>query len=179
MNMEPPFSSSSDPATRSDPSGGPSPGPIGRRRFLQASAPPRLATASSTGLDVGATCRSTLPAPASSCRSPVSACSTPARTDSRTQRFDAQHRARADSPGSFGVPADATAIVATVTAVNLAGPNWVTVVPPACPSVDLLAQNRLVSALNMTESGQATANLPQVKLGTAVRSTSSRRRCAR
>ena len=66
--------------------------------------------------------------------------------------------------GSYGVPGDATAIVATVTAVNLVGPNWLTVVPTGSPVVELLAQNRLVSALNMTSFWEATANLVQVKL---------------
>ena len=66
--------------------------------------------------------------------------------------------------GSFGVPATATAIVATVTAVNLAGPNWLTVVPGGAPITDLLNQNRLVSALNMIHYIEATANMTQVKL---------------
>ena len=67
--------------------------------------------------------------------------------------------------GSYGVPADATAIVATVTAVNIGTGNWLTVVPSGAPIIDLLDQNRLVSVLNMGFQWEATANLTQVKLG--------------
>ena len=67
--------------------------------------------------------------------------------------------------GSYGVPAEASAIVATVTSVNLSGGNWLTVVPTGADILGLLAQNRLVSALNMANPGEATANLTQVKLG--------------
>ena len=67
--------------------------------------------------------------------------------------------------GSYGVPAQASAIVATVTAVNLSGGNWLTVVPSGSDIIGLLNQNRLVSALNMANPGEATANLTQVKLG--------------
>jgi hypothetical protein len=67
--------------------------------------------------------------------------------------------------GSYGVPAEASAIVATVTAVNLSGGNWLTVVPSGADIIGLLNQNRLVSALNMANPGEATANLTQVKLG--------------
>lgn len=67
--------------------------------------------------------------------------------------------------GSFGVPAEASAIVATVTAVNLSDGNWLTVVPSGVDIIGLLNQNRLVSVLNMAGWGQATANLTQVKLG--------------
>jgi len=67
--------------------------------------------------------------------------------------------------GSYGVPAGASAIVATVTSVNLSGGNWLTVVPTGADIIGLLNQNRLVSALNMANPGEATANLTQVKLG--------------
>ena len=67
--------------------------------------------------------------------------------------------------GNYGVPMEATAIVATVTAVNLADGNWLTVVPSGSDIIGLLNQNRLVSALNMVRFGEATANLTQVKLG--------------
>lgn len=67
--------------------------------------------------------------------------------------------------GSYGVPAGASAIVATVTAVNLSDGNWLTVVPSGADIIGLLNQNRLVSVLNMAGWGQATANLTQVKLG--------------
>jgi hypothetical protein len=67
--------------------------------------------------------------------------------------------------GSYGVPSEASAIVATVTSVNLSGGNWLTVVPTGADILGLLAQNRLVSALNMANPGEATANLTQVKLG--------------
>ena len=69
------------------------------------------------------------------------------------------------SPGEYGVPADAVAVVATVTAINPSGANWVTVVPSSASVPDLLAQNRLVTVLNMTDPFQAIANLAQVKLG--------------
>jgi hypothetical protein len=67
--------------------------------------------------------------------------------------------------GSYGVPAGASAIVATVTSVNLSGGNWLTVVPTGADILGLLNQNRLVSVLNMAGWGEATANLTQVKLG--------------
>ena len=67
--------------------------------------------------------------------------------------------------GSYGVPAQASAIVATVTSVNLSGGNWLTVVPSGADIIGLLNQNRLVSVLNMANPGEATANLTQVKLG--------------
>src|SRR6188768_1842162 len=67
--------------------------------------------------------------------------------------------------GSYGVPAEASAIVATVTSVNLATGNWLTVVPSGSDIIGLLNQNRLVSVLNMSGWGEATANLTQVKLG--------------
>jgi len=67
--------------------------------------------------------------------------------------------------GSYGVPAEASAIVATVTSVNLSGGNWLTVVPTGADIIGLLNQNRLVSVLNMANVGEATANLTQVKLG--------------
>src|SRR4051794_21217961 len=67
--------------------------------------------------------------------------------------------------GSYGVPAEASAIVATVTAVNLSGGNWLTVVPTGVDIVGMLNQNRLVSVLNMAAFNEATANLTQVKLG--------------
>ncbi len=69
--------------------------------------------------------------------------------------------------GKYGIPAGAVAVVATVTAVNPGGDNWVTVVPSSASVPDLLAQNRLISVLNMTDAGQAVANLTQVKLGPA------------
>jgi hypothetical protein len=67
--------------------------------------------------------------------------------------------------GKYGVPADASAVVATVTAVNIVGGNWLTVVPTGTAILDMLAQNRLVSVLNMSYPWEATANLTQVKLG--------------
>jgi hypothetical protein len=79
------------------------------------------------------------------------------------QRF-ADNHVRIPIAGSHGVPAGATAIVATVTAVNLSGPNWLTVVPAGAPITDLVNQNRLVSALNMLFYIEATANMTQVKL---------------
>ena len=65
----------------------------------------------------------------------------------------------------YGVPPEATAIVATVTAVNMSNGNWLTVVPSGSDIIGLLNQNRLVSVLNMSFPGEATANLTQVKLG--------------
>jgi hypothetical protein len=67
--------------------------------------------------------------------------------------------------GSYGVPPEASAIVATVTAVNLSGGNWLTVVPSGVDIIGMLNQNRLVSVLNMAAFNEATANLTQVKLG--------------
>lgn len=67
--------------------------------------------------------------------------------------------------GKYGVPVDASAIVATATAVNLSAGNWLTVVPSGRDIVGLLNENRLVSVLNMSGWGEATANLTQVKLG--------------
>jgi hypothetical protein len=85
-------------------------------------------------------------------------------TDHPYTRFDPTW-VRVALAGEHGVPADAVAIVATVTAINPSGANWVTVVPSSASVPDLLAQNRLVTVLNMTDPFQAVANLAQVKLG--------------
>ncbi len=66
--------------------------------------------------------------------------------------------------GAHGITPDATAIVATLTAVNGNEPNWVTIVPAGTSIDALLAQNRLVSVLNLSWFGQASANLAHVRL---------------
>ena len=66
--------------------------------------------------------------------------------------------------GAHGITNDATAIVATLTAVNGGEPNWVTIVPAGTSLDALLAQNRLVSVLNLVSFGQASANLTHVRL---------------
>lgn len=74
------------------------------------------------------------------------------------------HRVRVELAGRFGIEDDATAIVATLTAVNGSSANWVTIVPLGTSVADLLADNKLVSMLNLTSAGQASANLVQVRL---------------
>lgn len=74
------------------------------------------------------------------------------------------HRVRLQLAGRFGIAANATAIVATLTAVNGSGPNWVTIVPRGTSVSDLLAQNKLVSMLNLVNAGEASANLAQVRI---------------
>lgn len=66
--------------------------------------------------------------------------------------------------GANGITSDATAIVATLTAVNGGEPNWVTIVPAGTSIDAMLAQNRLVSVLNLSWFGQASANLTHVRL---------------
>ena len=67
-------------------------------------------------------------------------------------------RIRVPVAGDHGVPAGASAVVLTVTAVNGSSPNFVTVFPTsgAVP---------LVSNLNLAAAGDVTANLVTVKLG--------------
>lgn len=79
--------------------------------------------------------------------------------------------------GEFGVADDATAIVATLTAVNGPGPNWVTIVPSGTSIDDLLVTNRLVSVLNLVAPGQASANLVHARLGPKGVDIASRLEC--
>jgi sortase (surface protein transpeptidase) len=70
----------------------------------------------------------------------------------------APNRIRVKVAGVNGVAPDATAVVLTVTAVNFAEPNFVTVFPTgvAVPTV---------SNLNLLNAGEANANLVTVKIG--------------
>jgi hypothetical protein len=78
-------------------------------------------------------------------------------------RFGPNH-VRIPIRGRHGVPDDAVAIAATLTTVNPAGGNWLTIVPAGVNIGQLLADNKLASALNMSFPNEAVANLSQVKL---------------
>src|SRR5262245_5236415 len=142
-------------------------GPIGRRRFIQGAGAAAGIAALSSALPAGIASAAP-PPPGASQFIPLPEVKplldTRDPSPYQFQRF-ANNHVRVPIAGLYGVPADASAIVATVTAVNLVGGNWVTVVPSGAPIQDLLAQNRLVSVLNMSYFWEATANLTQVKLG--------------
>lgn len=138
-------------------------GRIGRRRFIQGVGATAAATAVATGTAAGT--GHALVAGASQ----FVALPTVTRVlDTRTSTYPYQrlhpNAVRVALAGQYGIPTNATAIVATLTGVNMAGPNWVTALPAGTSAEDLLAQNRLVSILNLIDFGQAAANLTQVKL---------------
>lgn len=87
------------------------------------------------------------------------------------------HRVRVTIAGKHGVPADASAVVATLTAVNGPSANWVTMVPLGTSISQLLADNKLVSMLNLTAAGQASANLAQVRMASGGVDIASRTDC--
>ncbi len=62
------------------------------------------------------------------------------------------------------VPASASAAVLTLTMVNHGSPNWVSVVPADVDPDALLAENRLVSNVNVIERGRVGSNLVQAPL---------------
>lgn len=141
-------------------------GQIGRRRFLQAvgatAAFGAVAAARPDGTVVAAvTAGASQFVPLTQVKRVLD---TRTAADYEFTRFGATH-VRVPLAGKHGIPVNATAVVATVTAVNLDGPNWVTVVPSSTSVPTLLAQNRLVSTLNLSSFGEASANLTQVKIG--------------
>jgi hypothetical protein len=140
-------------------------GPIGRRRFIQGIGVVAGAAAISSVLPDGIA--KAAPAGASQfIPLPVAVRVVDTREPGKyvfTRHWD--NHISVPISGSYGVPAEASAIVATVTAVNLSGGNWLTVVPTGVVLIGMLNQNRLVSVLNMAAFNEATANLTQVKLG--------------
>ena len=139
-------------------------GRIGRRRFLQGVGATVAAAAVTTGLDAGVA-HAAVPAGAGQ----FVALPTVTRVlDTRTTDHPYQrlhpNAVRVALAGQYGIPANASAVVGTLTAVNLAGGNWVTALPAGTSAEDLVAQNRLVTVLNLGAFGQAAANLTQVKL---------------
>ena len=140
-------------------------GPIGRRRFIQGAGAIAGAAAIASVLPEGIA--KAAPADASQfIPLPVAVRVVDTREPGKyvfTRHWD--NHISVPISGSYGVPAEASAIVATVTSVNLASGNWLTVVPTGADIIGLLNQNRLVSVLNMANVGEATANLTQVKLG--------------
>ncbi len=140
-------------------------GPIGRRRFIQGAGVVAGAAAISAVLPDGIA--KAAPAGASQfIPLPVAVRVVDTREPGR-YKFHRHWDNHIGVPiaNDYGVPPEATAIVATVTAVNLSNGNWLTVVPSGSDIIGLLNQNRLVSVLNMSGWGEATANLTQVKLG--------------
>lgn len=79
----------------------------------------------------------------------------PARYD---HREIAANRIRVRVAGTAGVPASASAVVLTTTAVNGGAPNWVAVLPTGAGSPS-------VSNLNLPRAGEVNANLVTVKVG--------------
>ena len=139
-------------------------GPIGRRRFIQGVGAAAGLAAITSVLPEGVA--KAAPAGASQfIPLPVAVRVVDTRYPGYVYHRHTNNHISVPIAGSYGVPAQASAIVATVTAVNLSGGNWLTVVPSGSDIIGLLNQNRLVSALNMAGWGEATANLTQVKLG--------------
>jgi hypothetical protein len=138
--------------------------PLGRRRFLQG-------VGAAAGLGALATVLPSAPAAALAAGAsqfvalPIAVRVVDTR-DPASYEFTAlgDNYVRVPLAGRHAIPAQATAIVATLTAVNHGGGNWATIQPAGADLGALLAQNKLVSALNMFDFMEATANLVQVKL---------------
>jgi sortase (surface protein transpeptidase) len=134
---------------------------LGRRRFLQG-----------VGAVVGAgAVAGTLPAGAAEAVAPrgasrfvaldraVRAVDTrPANADDHEFRWLSSNRIRLKIGGNFGVPATATAVVATLAGVNRDEPNWIAAFPSGDGAPPLSAN------LNLRNPNEVNANLVTVKL---------------
>lgn len=132
---------------------------IGRRRFLVAAGAVAGASAVAVAMP-GATAQAALPAGASSfvpLPNAVRLADTraPANYDYSTP---ATNQIRVRVAGANGVPASASGVVLTVTAVNGNQGNFVTVFPSG-------GSVPLASNLNLLSAGEANANLVTVKIG--------------
>lgn len=148
--------------TNHTPDGGAATLRVDRRTFVHGAGAAAGAAALASTLPVGRALAATLPAGASS----FAALAAPARVvDTRAathvggyQRID-DRRLRVPLRGQYGVPDNATAVVATLTGVNMGPPTWMSVFPSG-------AAIPVVSNLNMVEGAwEASANLVTVKLG--------------
>jgi hypothetical protein len=142
---------------------------VGRRRFIRAVGAVGAAAAagSLTSVVPSATANAAVPAGAGKfVPLPVAVRAIDTR-DPGAYSFTAfaSNHVRLPMQGRHGIPANAIAVVATVTAVNGPSPNWLAILPSGQPISTLLAQNRLASTLNMGANGEVNANLAQVRLG--------------
>ncbi len=141
------------------------PEPFGRRRFIQGVGVTAAAGLVATALP-GTARAAGLPAGASKFVAlPVAerVLDTRKPADYVFQQLGANY-VRVALAGKFGVSANAVAVVATVTAVNHGGGNFVSIVPAGASIPNLIATNKLVSCLNLGFAGEAAANLTQVKI---------------
>jgi hypothetical protein len=136
---------------------------VGRRRFLKG-----VGATAAAAVAVGHTSGTAHAAPPAGASQFVALPTVTRVLDTRTAQWPYQrlhpNAVRVALAGQYGIPANASAIVGTLTAVNRAGGNWVTALPAGTSAETLVAQNRLVSMLNLSFFGQAAANLTQVKL---------------
>ncbi len=157
MNHTTPFSNSN----HIDDGSGPDalPGPVGRRRFLQGAGAIAGAGAVSTMLPSGFA-EAAVPRGASKFTplpQGVRVADTRRPNAHPFTRISDRH-IRVQVRGRSGVPATASAVVLTATAVNRNDPNWVAVFPSG-------GSIPLVSNLNLPRAGEVTANLVTVKVG--------------
>ena len=134
--------------------------PIGRRRFLAGAGSVAGAGVLSSVLPAGVA-EAAVPDAATSFTPLPAAVRVVDTRDPSGTAFTAisDRHIRVEVSGRDGVPATATAVVLTVTAVNLGEANYVTVYPRG-------TERPTVSNLNMTRPGETTANLVTVKIGT-------------
>lgn len=136
---------------------------VGRRRFLQGVGAVAGATAVSAAVPTGLV-RAAVPAGAGrfvALGQAVRAVDTrPDAAGDHEFRWWSSNRIRLKLGGRLGIPADATAVVATVAGINRAEPNWIA----AFPSGD--GDPPLAANLNLRNAGEINANLVTVKLST-------------
>jgi len=131
---------------------------IGRRRFLVGAG--AVAGAGIVGATLPATVTQAAPTAASAFAPLPNAVRVVDTRDPGNYTFDrlANNRIRLHLGGNHGIPATASAVVATVTAVNDQLPNYVSVFPSG-------ANIPVVSNLNLPNPNDINANLVTVKLG--------------
>ncbi len=135
------------------------PEPIGRRRFLQAAGAVAGAGAVSAVLPAGIA-ESATPLGASRFTPLPQGIRVADTRRPKTYPFTriSDRHIRVQVRGRSGIPATASAVVLTATAVNRSDPNWVAVFPSG-------GSVPLVSNLNLPRGGEVTANLVTVKVG--------------
>jgi len=132
---------------------------LGRRRFVQG-AGAAAGAATLAGVLPAGLAHAALPAGASAFKGLPTAVRAVDTRDPGAYSFQrlAGNHIRLTVAGSYGVPATATAVVATVTGVNFGAANYISVFPTGVGVPE-------VSNLNLPNPGDINANLVTVKLG--------------